>query len=238
MPVIAALLIAVTCTSFLPVFATLPTLPTFLVAQPTLTVVTIAQDDQLRNTGVMWLATSMDTYIAGNSPAQQLMSQFKLLVSYNGVPVAATIFCQFVEKDKSNPMKNAQGPWENLVSVPKDVSTNFICKPRWIAPGVGVLDVYFTGVALPVSIADYVLVVTATFAVGRTVVYGAEIQDICLLGWPILPDGTSPVDPNWIITKPNGDVHYVFTDPLGGWTSCEDVALMQHAELGVPIPWT
>jgi len=248
-PAIAALLIAVTCTSFLPALAQvascpngsgLPCLPTFLAAEPVLTVITIAQDDQLRNTGVIWLADTMANYVAGTPAAQDLMAQFKLFVSYNGLPIAPTsIFCQFVEKDKSEPIKNAQGPWETLVSVPKDVSQNFICKPRWAAPGVGVLDVYYIGPGLPVSIADYVLVVTANFAIGRTLVYGTDMQDICVLGWPVSSTADSTTEPTFYqITKPNGGILYLIADPLGGWKSCEDLALAQHADLGVPIEWT
>ena len=30
------------------------------------------------------------------------------------------------------------------MTVPKE-NTNFICKPRWGKPGVGVLDVYYIG---------------------------------------------------------------------------------------------
>ena len=34
-------------------------------------------------------------------------------------------------------------------------------------------------------IADNILVVEAFFTVGRTVVFGSDKQDICVLGWPI-----------------------------------------------------
>jgi len=156
-----------------------------------------------------------------------------LFVSYNGIPVApAAVFCQVVEKDKYNPIKNSQGPWENLVTVPKDVSASFVCKARWGKPGVGVLDVYYVGPGNPVNIADYVLVVSASLAVGRTTVYGTEIQAICLLGWPV------PTTPAWIITKPDGTLHYIYADALTGWKSCEDLALQEKAQLGIPIPWT
>jgi len=112
------------------------------------------------------------------------------------------------------------------------MSLSFVCKARWGKPGVGVLDVYYTGPGLPVNIADYVLVVGANLAVGRTTVYGTEIQDICLLGWPV------PTTPSWIITKPSGDLHYIYPDALVGWKSCESLALEQKAILGIPIPWT
>jgi hypothetical protein len=243
LPVIAATLIAITCASFMPVLAQVATLPTFIYAAPTLRVVTIAQDDQVRKTGLMWLATGQAQYGLFQTGAtswngiQDLMSQFKILVSYNGVPVTPTsLYCQVVEKDKYNPIKNKQFPTENLMTVPKDVSVYFTCKFRWGKPGVGVLDVYYTGLGLPVNIADYVLVVGANYAVGRNTVYGTDMQDICVLGWP-LPTSTA-----WIITKPDGTVHYIYADPLTTaagvpWMSCEDQALVQKADLGVPLPW-
>jgi hypothetical protein len=247
LPVIAAILIAITCASIMPVLAQVVTLPTYIYAAPTLTVVTIAQDDQARKTGVMWLADSYSDYVAwlaspSTAPpaAVDFMSQFKILVSYNGVPVTpSSLYCQVVEKDKYNPIKNSQGTWENLYTVPKDVSTYFTCKFRWGKPGVGVIDVYYIGPGTPVSISDYVLVVGANYAVGRSTVYGTDIQDICVLGWPI------ELAPAWTITKPDGTTHWIYDDPLSDWTSgglrwksCEDLTLMQKAELGVPIPWS
>jgi hypothetical protein len=235
LPAIASILIiAVAMTSFMPVFAALPTR---LASQPTLRVTTIAEDDETRETGVMWMATTQALFISGDTPAQDLLAQFKIIVSYNGVPTTPTsTYCQFVEKDKANPLKDQQFLAENLKTVPKE-NPNFICKFRWGKPGVGVLDVYYIGDALGQYIADYILVVGVDLAVGRTTVFGAEIQDICLLGWPV-PDA-----PAWIITKPDGTVHYIYADPMadavtGPWTSCEDIALMQKDLLGIPIPWT
>jgi hypothetical protein len=240
LPVIAALLIAITCATFVPVFG--QQLPTYIYAAPTLTVVTIAQDDQVRSTGVMWLATDYAAYKTGTTLAVDLMSQFKILVSYNGVPVApATLTCQPIEKDKDNPIKDKQFLAENLKSVPVDVTGMFSCKPRWIAPGVGVLDVYYIGPSTyPTAnerIADYILVVTATYAVGRNTVFGSDIQDLCLLGWPVTP---LPLDqaPDYWFTKPDGTRHFIYANPLDGWTSCEDFTLYQKYVLGVPISWS
>jgi hypothetical protein len=237
LPAIASLLIiAVALTSFMPVFATLPTR---LIAQPTLRVTTIAEDDEVRETGVMWMVRDRNTFLALQggggllNPEQDLLAQFKILVSYNGVPTTPTsVYCQFVEKDKANPLKDQQFPAENLKTVPKETE-NFICKFRWGKPGVGVIDVYYVGGLAGQYIADYIIVVGADLTVGRTTVWGTEIQDICLLGWPV-PENT----PDWIITKPDGTVHYIYADPLGGWTSCEDIALQQKDQLGIPIPWT
>jgi hypothetical protein len=239
LPAIASILIiAVALTSFMPVFAALPTR---LVSQPTLRVTTIAEDDELRETGVMWMASSQVNFQASPQvlTGQDLLAQFKIIVSYNGVPTTPTsTYCQFVEKDKANPLKDQQFPAENLKSVPKE-NPNFICKFRWGKPGVGVIDVYYIGALAGQYIADYILVVGASMAVGRTTVFGTEIQDICLIGWPINEEG-----PLNVITKPDGTVHYIYDDPLAAeagiftWTSCEDIALMQKDQLGIPIPWT
>jgi len=236
-PAVASLLIiAVTLTSFMPVFADLPTK---LVAQPTLRVVTIAEDDEARETGVMWMGTESPRTGTLGGGIPDLMAQFKILVSYNGVPTAPTsTYCQFVEKDKANPLKDQQFPAENLKSVPKE-NPNFICKFRWGKPGVGVLDVYYIGDIAGQYIADYILVVGVDLAVGRTTVYGAEIQDICLLGWPI--DGDVAYEagaPDGTITKANGDLHAIYKNPLGDYKSCEDIALIQQEYTNVGIPWT
>jgi len=231
LPAIASILIiAVALTSFMPVFAALPTR---LIAQPTLTVVTIAQDDMARETGVILFGTGTTVATLGTGP-QLLMSQFKVFVSYNGIPVTPTATgCEFVEKDKVNPLKpGPQGPYENLVSKPVDVSDNIVCKFRWGKPGVGVLDAYYVGALSPVKIADYILVVSASLPIGRTTVTGAEIQDICVLGFP-----APGVTPAWIITKPSGDTHPIYADALGNYVSCEDLALQEQAMLGLPILW-
>jgi len=247
MPAIAALLIAITCTTFVPVFAQLPT---FIYAAPTLTVVTIAQDDQLRNTGIILLASAADewgvtpptpltspaTASSNTATVQDWMAQFKLIVSYNGVPVVPTaVYCQVIEKDKYNPLKDKQFTAENLKTVPKDMSLDFYCKERWGKPGVGVLDVYYMGPGEPVNIADYILFITVSYVVGRNTVWGADMQDICLLGWPaddtpnpLYSDGTTA---HTVLTN-------IFADPLTGWKSCEDFALYQKYLLGVPTPWS
>jgi hypothetical protein len=219
----------------MPVFAALPTR---LVAQPTLRVTTIAEDDELRQTGVMWMGTGVTAATLGDGTSD-LLAQFKILVSYNGLPVTPTsVYCQFVEKDKANPLKDQQFTAENLKTVPRD-STGFICKFRWGKPGVGVLDVYYTGTASGQYIADYIVVVGVDLAVGRTTVWGTEIQDICLLGWPIATTvATVAASPVRTITKGNGDTHDIYADPLGYFTSCEDIALLQKQALGIGIPWT
>jgi hypothetical protein len=201
---------------------------------PTLTVVTIAEDDETRNTGIILLADTEANFRAKPTAGwpQDLLAQFKVFVSYNGVPVAPTSFyCQVIEKDKYNVLKEKQGSWENLGTWPKDMTSNFDCKLRWGKPGVGVIDVYFVGTTAPQWIADYVLLVAFDLTVGRTLIYGSELQDICVLGWNLGTTGT------WV-TKPDGTRHYVFPDSLGDFVSCEDAAMYQkHYVLGLPIPW-
>ena len=98
---------------------------------------------------------------------------------------------------------------------------------------MGVLDVYYIGALTAQYIADYILVVGASLTVGRTTVFGTEIQDICLLGFPA-PGIEAPA---WLITKPNGDQHPIYADPLGDYVSCEDLALQEQAMVGLPILW-
>jgi hypothetical protein len=228
LPAIASLLIvAVLASSFLPVFAVVPTLR--YRADPSLVVKTIAEDDELRQTGIILMADSQDNFAQAGA-VSKLLAQFKVIVTYNGQPVKAVLTCQIIEKDKYNPLKAKQGIWENLVTSVIETK-NFLCKYREGKTGVGVLDVYYTGSFSGQFIADYIVVVKANFAIGRTVVYGAEMQDVCVLGWPIYAA-------HYDITKPDGTHHFAYADPLGDFVSCEDAALVQHQTLNIPIPWT
>jgi hypothetical protein len=161
-----------------------------------------------------------------------------------------------------------QGDYENLMTKLTDVSDKFVCKPRWKSPAagvyesVGVLDVYYVGPlpdplagtaghptvaadnkAVGVWIADNVLVVEAFFTVGRTVVFGSDVQDICVLGWPVMAApapvfGVAPPAPpyGYTITKPDGTQHFIFANAMGSFTSCEQLALAQRDTLGIPLP--
>jgi len=254
---------------------------TILSFGPKLEVVTIPQDYQEANTGVMILG--LGTGVLG-APAltgapTDFMSQHKLLITYNGMTLTwavgtpgPLVFCNFLEKDKVNVVADPktglgkQGSYENLMTTLVDVSAKFICKVRWKspAPGVlesaGVLDVYYTGPNLfPVLdsfgtntnlataksvgywIADTIMVVEASLGVGRTVIFGSDLQDICVLGWAVTGNGAgpgsmTPVAPTWIITKPDGTQHYIWQNPMGAFHSCEDIALAQRDLLGIPLP--
>jgi hypothetical protein len=245
---VAALFIAtMVCSSFIPVYGQMTT-GLYAQALPTLNVKTIAEDNEALHTGIMLLGIPDPTWHwPWYFSETKTLSQFKVLVSYNGVPVTAKLTCEVIEKDKVNPLKTKQGTWENLESVPKDMTGNFVCKYRESKPGVGVIDVYWVGPSstspiLNVGqfIADYILVVTFAYTVGHTVVYGTEMQDICVLGWPQPYPMFYVLDP-WapyqVVTKPDGTEHYVFADPTSLYDSCENLALVQKSMLGIPMAW-
>jgi hypothetical protein len=149
-----------------------------------------------------------------------------------------------------------QGDYENLMTSLTDVSDKFVCKPRWKSPApgvyesVGVLDVYYVGPlpgdvgakAAAYWVADNILVVEAFFTVGRTVVFGSDVQDVCVLGWPITSIApifvpAPPTPPGgYTITKPDGTQHYIWANAMGSFTSCEQLALAQRDTLGIPLP--
>ncbi len=237
LPIIASIFIlALTATSLIPAAANQVGLPRMARAMPTLNVVTIAEDDEVRNTGVIVFANTETDFktglTSGTFTGSDLIAQFKVFVSFNGVPVApSSFYCQVIEKDKYNLLKKFQAAWENLETVPKDMTSNFDCKLRWGKPGVGVIDVYFVGSPNAQWISDYVLVVSFDVTIGRTLIYGTEIQDICVLGW----DLSGEYD---YIDKPDGTDHYIYTDALDDYVSCEDAAMYQkHVVLELPIPW-
>lgn len=236
---------------------------------PKLEVTTIAQDDQMRETGIMILGIDPLDHATPKDPLPyDLMSQHKLLVTYNGATVTwalgtagVAIACNVLEKDTLPPTVDPktgagqQFPHEELLTKLTDVSDKFVCKPRWKSPasGVvessGVLDVYFVGPlpSAPVTsndptkaspgvsgddvkvwIADYVLVVEATIAIGRTVIFGTEVQDICVLGWAVSPTAFfSPAATPFTITKPDGTAHYVWQNALGMFPGCDGLVLFE-----------
>jgi hypothetical protein len=226
---------------------------------PKLEVVTIPQDDQLLKKGVIILGA--DPVLTSEQGPSDLLSQHKLIVTYNGQTLTwnigtagPTIACNVLEKDKVNVVPDPktgdgkQGDYENLMTKLTDVSDKFVCKPRWKSPApgvyesVGVLDVYYVG-PLPGDvgakaagywIADNILVVEAFFTVGRTVVFGSDIQDVCVLGWAVDTNvPTVPAAASYIITKPDGTQHYIWSNALGYFLGCEELALAQRDSLGI-----
>jgi hypothetical protein len=146
------------------------------------------------------------------------------------------------------PVLNRQFPRELVETQVKDVADFFVCKFRpksiyvpadnSVYPGtsahyasegfsVGVLDVYYTGAAADASfIADHILVVHATYTVGRQVFYGAEIQDICILGYSFQAA-------TYMTTLVSGDRLAIYGDPLLGYSGCDSAALFQLNALGL-----
>mgnify|MGYP001029507959 CR=1 FL=1 len=207
-------------------------------AEPKLEVVTIAEDDEVRKLGVIVLNLSpkldhwdkpYDKWCYDNpKKCQDKLSQHKILVTFNGVPVTFSYSCQFVKKEKLHPLQKPQFKEEQLRTVLTDESANFVCKLRSGKPGVGVLDVYYLGPQEKQFIADYIMVVTVWTRFGGTTVWGTEIQDVCVLGWAM--------DTNtMIITKPDGTLHFSWPDPLGPFVGCEEAALWQRDNQGLPV---
>jgi hypothetical protein len=234
----AFLILVMAVSSFTPVMAVAR-----ITLTPTLEVVTIPEDDQIRNTGVMLLGIAPET---GGYLATDFLSQHKMSITLNGLPLvysnAVVIACNVAEKDKhtnppwvttgKSPTNERSFEREMLETELVDVAQFFVCKFRPKVDGygvpwtIGVLDVYFTGPAPDRAfIADHILTVHVMYTVGRQVFYGTEIQDICLLGW-------SMTQPTATVTLPdNGGVIYHITDPLGDWASCEQLAVYQLYQL-------
>jgi hypothetical protein len=203
---------------------------------PFLSVVTIPEDDQLRQTGVMLLG------VANHEAGTDFLAQYKLVITLNGVLVPTSgliISCNVAEKDKivnppdtttgKSPTYPRQFPHELIETSIKDVADWFVCKPRWKPGGlsVGVLDVYFTGAAGDAAfIADHILVVHVMYTVGRQIFYGTDIQDICVLGWSMQAAVAKT-------TLASNEVIYYFADPLDIWSGCESLALYQLNSLGL-----
>jgi len=214
-------------------------------AMPTLQVTTIAEDDEVRQTGVIVIGLNPapgwpvdkppDPYCQANpGHCTKKEAQYKIIVSFNGLPQPFSYACQFIKKEKLHPLQKPQGAYEVLRTVLTDESAGFVCKFRPGKVGVGVLDVYYVGPQQKQYMADYVMIVSVWETLGRTVVYGAEMQDICVIGWAV---GTSANDPanTMIITKPDGTNHFSWPDPLGPFHSCEDLALWERANQGLPL---
>jgi len=213
-------------------------------ALPTLQVTTIAEDDEVRQTGVIviglnpypgWDPTKPpDPYCQANAGhCIKKEAQYKIIVSFNGIPVDFNYACQFVKKEKLHPLQKPQGTYEVLRTVLTDETANFVCKLRSGKPGVGVLDVYYVGPQEKQFMADYVMFVEVWQTFGRTIIYGGDLQDICVIGWAV---GSNGVPANtMIITKPDGTDHFSWPDPLGPFHSCEDLALWERANQGLPL---
>jgi hypothetical protein len=168
-----------------------------------------------------------------------LLSQHKILATLNGVPTTpTTVLCEIVEKEKAkippqdtkSPSKR-QFPDEQIKTTLQDVTDNFVCKFRWIKPGVGALDVYFIGPRVSNFIADHMLIVTVGYKVGRNTIWASELQDICILGWSM---GTNVLaiglfDTYTLSTGTYKDIYWSWDDAIGKFVSCDEAAAWQLA---------
>jgi len=201
-------------------------------AKPLLDVRVIAEDDPTRNTGIMVLGIlppSVTPGSAGFQAGSDLIAHYKITMTYNGIPITPSgVMMQVLMKTVTNP-SSKQFPAESLASELTDVSDKFVLIYRSAAPGVGVLDVYYVGPLDKEYVANYMLVIVAFSRIGRSVVYGTDLQSLCVLGWSM--DSTTGV-----ITLPDGSKYYGWWNPLGAFTSCDEAAFVQRIWLGLPIP--
>lgn len=205
---------------------------------PTVQVTLIPEDDEVRNMGIIvqgqtvpagWTSAGLPS-----SAGTQLFTTYKILISFNGVPVSPKfIFCQFLEKVPFNP-SSKQFSAEQLATAIPDQSSDFVCKGRFGFPGVGVLDVYYigpTGSSGKQFIADYELVLVAGVSVGTSTIFGTGIQDTCLLGFSMASYAKS-------ISLPDGGTATVWDNPMGPFQGCEQAVLAQRSYLGVSVSST
>jgi hypothetical protein len=166
-------------------------------------------------------------------------ASYKIIVTYGGQLLDPSILsadCEIIQKDTVEP-KLPQFPEEQLKRVVTDVTSQFACKFRWLPnESVGVLDVYLTGTQTSEMIAPYIVVVDVWATVGTTEVYGTEMQDLCVLGFP-----WSGFDTDWQtyatpFRKPENIWVIGYPDPLDGFVSCDEATLVQRVFYGAYIP--
>jgi len=206
-----------------------------------------AEDDEVRNEGIMVICPALPLPAGagavdpdtcndnGDDIWEDIHASYRLSTAYEGVPVEATILCMVVRKDVESPSA-PQVPEEVIATEPVDVSDRFFCMTRPVAPGVGVLDVYYGGPQAAEAIGAYELVVQAGLAVGSQWYWGTVTQDLCVLGWPFndgISNKTFAVDASTEV----GLKHLKRAmHPLDGFASCDDAALIQRQMLGLTIP--
>lgn len=209
-----------------------------LLSYARLTVKTIPQEDQMRQKGIMILCPlanfgepgSFDFCAAEFEFPENVVfdphTEHKLHVEdANGNNVDPdSIKCTIIEKDVCHVPFSKTGGRQfdaeveatNLV----DISNRFICKYRKDKePGLGVLEVYFTGPRSPLFIGDHILKIEAEKDGDK----GSEIQDICIIGFPFTGElGAFGVD--W----PEDGFKIKFADPLFPFASCKNLALFER----------
>jgi hypothetical protein len=226
-----------------------PTLtPTPPVAAPQVRIETVAEDDEVRNEGVMVICPTLPLPAGagvadadtcndnGDDIWEDTHASYKLSIAYEGVPAEPTsVFCMVTRKDVVSP-STPQFAEEVIATEPVDVSDRFICITRPVAPGVGVLDVYYVGPQGAEAVGAYELMVQAAFTVGSKAYFGTDIQDLCVLGWPF-NDGVTNRTFSLDASTEVGLRHLKRAmHPLDGFASCEDAALFQRQLLNLTIP--
>jgi len=201
--------------------------------RPSLDLSTIAEDDPVRNTGIM----ALGILPAGQSPGAyfqpgtDLIAHYKVTIAYNGVPVQPTyLVLQVIKKTVYNP-SSKQFPDETLASELTDASSDFVMIIRTVSPGVAELDVYYVGPLDGEHVADYTLVIVGILRIGTDIVYGTSLQSLCMLGWSM-----DPCYPLASTVLPDGTTYRFWVNPLGTSISCDEAVLWQRIRLGLPVP--
>jgi len=114
-----------------------------------------------------------------------------------------------------------------------------------VKPGVGVLEVYFMNFPVgsgsnrnTVFIGDHILKVEAVDANGNK---GAQIQDICIVGFPTCGYFEDCTDnekiPNFFFSTlwPDETFMNKYADPIYPFASCKNIALWQREVLGEEV---
>jgi hypothetical protein len=202
--------------------------------KPPLIVKVIAEDDPIRATGIMVLGILPPGQPSGPyyQRGTDLIAHYMITVTYNGIPVQPTaLFMQVVRKTVVNPSDTTkQFPEEIIASTPTDASDEFIVVFRRVTPGVFEADVYYVGPGTRDDVANYMVVFTAYTTIGRSTLFGTDLQALCVLGWSMDPVATL------FMTLPDGSTYYGWGNPLGAFTSCDEAVLWQRYWLGIPVP--
>jgi hypothetical protein len=215
---------------------------------PALAVEVTAKDDEVRDTGVMVLCPGGPPPPAGAGVAdadtcndsgddiwQDLHAGYELTITLDGAPTEATVACMVTQEEIVSP-SDPMAAFEDFRTELTDVSADFVCVIRTVAPGVGTLDLYYVGPDDAAAVGSYDLAVEAFVHIGTDVIFATDTQHVCMLGWPFNDNGanmTFAVD----ASTPDGLKHVKRAPhPLDGFAGCGDAALYQRQLLGLSIP--
>jgi hypothetical protein len=228
-----------------------------------LSIVTIAEDDEGRDTGIMILCVTHDLTFGPDSNTRAYdpntcsdsgwldkWASYKIIVLFAdgekffwvpGTTPPFSMVPEFIEKDTVEPKVPAFAQ-ETLKKEVTDLTASFAWRFRWKYYGgffwsVGDMDVYYTGVQHSEYVAPYIidLQVSYTSPTTKLSYYGADIQDLCILAWPF-NDPTDWQKRPFNLQKPERVDLTRVPDPLDGFAGCEDATLFQRSLLGSYIP--